>query len=183
MAVKIYPDYDSLSLHAATEIAAQIADKPNSVLCLAAGDTPRMVYKLLTDIVRKENIDCSKCTFIGLDEWVGVAPENEGSCHYFLSENLLKPLSVAPGQSCLFNGMAKDLAAECNRVDSFIRDRGGIDLMLVGVGMNGHVGFNEPRVAEDRYAHVVELHEMTRSVGQKYFKEAATLPQQGITLG
>lgn len=182
MAIQIYPDYDSLSLHVANEIAAQIADKPDSLLCLAAGDTPKLGYRLLADIVHKEQIDCSRCTFVGLDEWLGVPQDNEGSCFYFLNTHLFTPLGIKRSQIHVFDGMTTDPDKDCRTMDQFIRDGNGIDLMLVGVGMNGHIGFNEPGARENVYAHVVQLDETTRRVGQKYFPRETKL-NLGITLG
>lgn len=182
MALQIYPDHDSLSLHVANEIAAQIRAKPDSVLCLAAGDTPRLAYQLLSDIVHTEHVDCSACTFVGLDEWMGIPRETEGSCYYFLNSNLFKPLAISQSRISVFDALTKEPDAECQRMDAFIRQHGGIDLMVVGVGMNGHIGFNEPGAPADLYSHVVDLDETTQSVGQKYFKENTRL-RQGITLG
>ena len=113
---------------------------------------------------------------------MGIPPDNEGSCHHYLQRNLFNPLNIEGRQMHLFNAMARDLQGECTNMDRIIRDHGGIDLMLVGVGMNGHIGFNEPGVSMDGYAHVVELDGTTRSVGQKYFRQSTKL-HQGITLG
>lgn len=182
MAVRIYANYEVLSQAAAGEIVLQIKQKPDSVLCLAAGETPRLAYNLLPEIARKEGVDFSRCQFVGLDEWLGIPYTNEGSCSWFLWRNLFTPLGISPHQIKLFDGMTEDPAEECRRVDALIVDNGGIDLMLVGVGMNGHIGFNEPGVSEHSYAHVADLDETTRSVGQKYFRETTVL-QKGITLG
>lgn len=182
MAFRIFEDHQRLSEAVALEIASQIKRKPQSVLCLAAGETPRLAYAHLADIAAREKFDFSRCTFIGLDEWLGIPPENEGSCFYFLRNNLFEPLNIAPDQINVFNGMTRNPEEECQRINAVIRVKGGIDLMVVGVGMNGHIGFNEPGVREDQHAHVIELDETTRTVGQKYFKES-TLLQKGITLG
>jgi glucosamine-6-phosphate isomerase len=182
MAVKIFQDYHALSREAAHEILSQVRNKPSSVLCLAAGDTPRFCYNLLSEIARNEGVDFSQCTFVALDEWIGIPPENEGSCAYFLNTNLFGPLGSGQHQINLFNAMATDLQRECKRMDEVINQRGGIDLMMVGIGMNGHIGFNEPGVSEHQYTHVVDLDETTRSVGQKYFRETTHLTR-GITLG
>jgi glucosamine-6-phosphate isomerase len=181
MQVKVYPDYETLSHHAADEIIQCVRQKPNAVLCLAAGDTPRLVYETLAKRVAEEKIDFSLCTFVGLDEWMGVPPENEGSCSWFLHRHLFTPLSHPSSQIHLFNAIS-DPEAECNKMNERIRSLGGIDLMLVGVGMNGHIGFNEPGAPIDSYAHVIDLDEITRTVGQKYFNQPTTLTK-GITLG
>ena len=179
MKLEIYKDHDELSREVARVIIAAVRNHPASVLCLAAGDTPRQVYAALAS---GGQVDYSGCTFIGLDEWVGIPPENEGSCSFFLHNNLFHPLGIRPHQVHLFDALAEDLVSECGKMDAIIREKGGIDLMLAGVGMNGHVGFNEPGVSDDLYAHVVTLDATTQSVGQKYFKEATRL-ERGITLG
>ncbi len=182
MQLNIYKDYDTLSLNAAAEIIELVKIKPDAVLCLAAGDTPRLTYTLMAEKAKEEKIDFTHCTFIGLDEWVDIPPENEGSCHYFLQNNIFKPLNISPEQIHLFNAMSSDLVHECEAMDKIILAKEGIDLMLVGVGMNGHIGFNEPGVSIDNYSHAINLDHVSQSVGQKYFKQATTL-KQGITLG
>ena len=182
MRVKIFDDHESLSAEAASQILAQVQKKPDSTLCLAAGDTPRRAYELLGHIAVESKIDWSKCSFIGLDEWIGVPPSNEGSCAFFLTKNLFSRLSVDRSRIHLFDALAPDPLAECNKMDTLIRKAGGIDLMLVGVGMNGHVGFNEPGVSRNLYSHVSALDQTTQTVGRKYFNETTAL-YTGITLG
>jgi galactosamine-6-phosphate isomerase len=183
MQLEIYKDYEELSQYAADTIINCIKNKPNAVLCLATGDTPRLTYKYLVEKLLKANIDISGCTFIGLDEWVGIPPETEGSCHYFLQENIFKPLSIRHTQIHLFDALATDLDAECKKMNKVIADLGGIDLMVVGVGMNGHIGFNEPGVALDSYALVTDLEETTKAVGQKKYFDKPVAISKGITLG
>ena len=182
MELKIYNDYQHLSEAAAMEIIELVRNKPNAVLCLASGETPRLTCKLLVEKTVKENVDLSHVTFIGLDEWVGIPPENDGSCHNFFHTEIFKPLHFSPGQIHLFDAVSGNLEEECKKMDAVIFEKGGIDLMMVGIGMNGHIGFNEPGVSFDNYAHVTDLDDTTISVGQKYFKTSATL-QKGITLG
>lgn len=182
MQLNIYKDYEDLSQHVADEIIRLIKNKPDAVVCLASGDTPRLTFNLMTKKAADDKIDFSRCTFIGLDEWVGIPPENEGSCHYFLHHHVFGPLHISEDRIHLFDALAKDLQQECRQMDSIIAAKGGIDLILVGVGMNGHIGFNEPGVSPDHYAHVVELDEATRTVGQKYFRQHTSL-NYGITLG
>jgi glucosamine-6-phosphate isomerase len=182
MQLKIYEDYNTLSSQVASEIIDMVKNNPQAVLCLAAGDTPRLTYALMAQKAKQEEVDFSHCTFIGLDEWVGIPPDNEGSCHFFLETNIFKPLNISSSQIHLFDALAGNTVAECGRMDKIISEKGGIDLMLVGVGMNGHIGFNEPGVAFDTYSHVIDLDATTQSVGQKYFNQHTTL-KQGITLG
>ena len=181
MTTKILKDYATLSATAADEIIAAVKNNDAAVLCLAAGDTPKLAYALLAQKAKQESVSFTRCTFVGLDEWVGIAPENEGTCRHFLYRNLFEPLGIRPAQIHLFDGMAGDLQGECRKMDDLISAKKGIDLMLVGVGMNGHIGFNEPGTT-DSYSHVVDLDSTTQTVGQKYFAQATAL-RQGITLG
>lgn len=182
MELKIFKDHQQLSDAAAGEIIALLKNKPASVICLASGETPRLTCQLFVEKAKQEKIDTSSLTFIGLDEWVGIPPTNEGSCHFFFQKELVKPLQFSEAQVHLFNGMSDQPDEECKKMDKLISDKGGIDLMIVGIGMNGHIGFNEPGVSFDNYSHVINLDETTISVGQKYFQSATTL-QKGITLG
>jgi glucosamine-6-phosphate isomerase len=182
MQLKIYKDHQSMSDAAADEIVRLIKNKPDAVLCLASGDTPRLTCKLFAEKTQQEKLDLTHITFIGLDEWVSISPDNEGSCRYFFQHELFDKLDLSPGQVHLFDALSSNLGKECSQMDEVIFDKGGIDLMIVGIGMNGHIGFNEPGVPFDTYSHVADLDNTTTSVGQKYFKTAMTL-QQGITLG
>ncbi len=182
MQLQIYKDYTALSAATASEIISLLKQKPTAVICLASGDTPRLTCQLLVQKGLEEKIDFSRFSFIGLDEWVGIPPENEGSCRYFFETLLIKPLKLSPSQVHLFDALSTDLENECKKMDALIAEKGGIDLMIVGIGMNGHIGFNEPGVSFSNYAHVIDLDDTTISVGQKYFKGPVHL-KQGITLG
>lgn len=182
MQLFIFDDYESLSHRAADEIISLVKHKPDAVLCLAAGNTPVLTYKYLVQKARDENIDFSNCTFIGLDEWVGIPPDNEGSCAWFLRKNIFNNLNFLPSRIHLFDALAAHLQRECTAMDRVIVDSGGIDLMVVGIGMNGHIGFNEPDTSFDLYSHISQLDATTRLVGQKYFKEQTSLGL-GLTLG
>jgi glucosamine-6-phosphate isomerase len=182
MKLTIIKDYDAMSLRTAKFVTDLVKLKPGALICIAAGDTPKLTCEFVADIARKEHIDFSKCYFVSLDEWVGIPPENEGSCQFFLRNYLFSPLRISEQQIHLFDSMASDLIKECRDMDTIIKERGGIDLMIVGVGRNGHIGFNEPGIPFDEYSHVVELDETTQSVGQKYFREETKLTK-GITLG
>jgi glucosamine-6-phosphate isomerase len=182
MKLIIDKDYESMSLRAAREVTDLVKKKPDAVLCLAAGDTPRLAYNLITQIAEKEKIDFSRAYFVSLDEWVGIPPENEGSCQFYLRSLLFNPMKIAETNIHVFNSLSPDLKRECSEMDDFIKKHNGIDLMIVGVGRNGHIGFNEPGVPFDKYSHIVDLDETTTSVGQKYFREATSL-NKGITLG
>lgn len=182
MQIRVCKNYAALSEHAAGWLLNGIRQNPSSVVCLASGDTPRLALSLFADRILEEEVDISSVQFIGLDEWLGIPPDNVGSCHYFFQSVLFQRLRLRPEQIHLFDGLTPDPTAACNLMDRFIREKGGIDLMLVGVGMNGHIGFNEPGVPFNCYSHVVKLDATTTAVGQKYFTAPTSLAR-GITLG
>ncbi len=182
MELKVYKDYELLSVTVADEMIALIQQKPTAVICLASGHTPLLPCQEFVKKVTELKIDISKVTFLGLDEWVGVPPDNEGSCHYFLYNTVFMPLNLKPNQINVFNGLANDLADECKKMDNIIAAKGRIDVMIVGIGMNGHIGFNEPGVPFTNFSHVIELDKTTVEVGKKYFPAAITL-SKGITIG
>ena len=177
-----FPDHDTLSQATAEYIAALINQKPDALLCLASGDTPIETYHRFVALAQAGQVDVSRCTFVGLDEWVGFGPDDFGSCSYYVFRDLFTPLHLRPEQIHVFDAKATDLAAECARIDALIDARGGLDLLLVGMGMNGHIALNEPGTSWRLGCHIVELAESTKTVGQKYFDQETTL-NQGITLG
>jgi glucosamine-6-phosphate deaminase len=182
MKLTIEKDYDAMSLRAAGYVTELVKIKPEALICIAAGDTPKLTCDLIAQTAKKEKIDFSRTYFVSLDEWVGIPPSNEGSCQYFLRTYLFDHLNINKKNIHLFNALEKDMQSECKRMDEFIKQHGGIDLMIVGVGKNGHIGFNEPGVPFNAYSHIVELDETTKTVGQKYFREETKL-SRGITLG
>jgi galactosamine-6-phosphate isomerase len=182
MDTTVFSSYELLSDFAAAEWIKLIKANPEATICVASGDSPKLACELFCQKVREQSIDVSKFYFVGLDEWVGLSPEIHGSCHNDFQKRLIQPLGLTASQYHLFHALASDLQSECNKMDEVIKSRGGIDLMIVGIGMNGHIGFNEPGVNVDLLSHVIELDETTLTVGQKYFKEKTVL-QKGITLG
>jgi galactosamine-6-phosphate isomerase len=182
MQTKTLKNYEKMSQAAAEEIIQSIKANPKATLCFASGDTPKRACQILVERIKGEQIDISNCQFIGLDEWIGITPENEGSCTYFLMNYLFKPLNLNPDQYHLFDSDESNSAVECLKMDEFIKKSGGLDCILVGIGLNGHIGFNEPNIPFTNYCHVAELDELTISVGQKYFNATTTL-SKGITVG
>lgn len=182
MNIKVDSNYDEMSRAAATFTAEYIRNNPAALLCFPSGDSPTAILKFLVDDARKGDLDFKDCTFIGLDEWVGLDESNEGSCRHYMDQHLFSPLNIHPDKIRFFNGAAEDLEGECDRIDSFIRERGPIDLMMVGLGLNGHVGLNEPGVDFGLYSHITNLDQKTKHIAKKYFKEEVLLTR-GITLG
>jgi glucosamine-6-phosphate isomerase len=181
-AIKIVSDYKSLSESVADVVIETVVQKPDAVLCFPSGDTPLGLFELLVEKSKKGLIDLSKCIFIGLDEWLGMDENDEGSCKYTIYQNLLYPLDINKKAIHFFDAKTNDQQAECQRIDQIISALDGIDLMILGVGMNGHLGLNEPGVDVNLWSHTVDLDEVTKVIGQKYFSQKTPL-NKGITLG
>jgi galactosamine-6-phosphate isomerase len=180
MQIQTFQNPEQLATHTAQFIIDLVKNKPNATLILTSGDTPVLTYKKIVELAQAA--DFEQVTIIGLDEWVGIPATSEGSCRYIVEENLLKPLGINPAQYTFFDSMKADLESECKRVDDLLFSKGGADLIIVGVGLNGHIGLNEPNTSFDNYCHVSELAEITISTGQKYFSSSTALTQ-GITIG
>lgn len=179
MTINTFPDYQTLSEATANLIIDVLKQKPEALICIASGDTPLGVCQFLAKSDQKL---FEKCTLVGLDEWVGMDENDEGSCKFGIYQNLLIPLNIPAERIKYFDAKAQNLALECQKINEFIASKGGLDVMLVGVGMNGHIALNEPNTPFGIYAHVSDLEEITKSVGQKYFTKDTVLTQ-GITLG
>ena len=182
MKIQIYKDYQELSIATANLIINAIKAKPAALSCLASGHTPIGVFQELTEEVNSNKLDLSGCTFLSLDEWIGIDPDDSGSCLSMLKKDCFEPLHIQPDKIEFFNVQNPDIQKECTRINSLIEKNGGLDIMLVGVGTNGHIGMNEPGTSFDSYAHTGPLAEETKTVGQKYFSKPTTL-SHGITLG
>jgi glucosamine-6-phosphate isomerase len=182
MKIIIANNYEDMSRQAAHDVieTMQLSDQP--LFCPASGDTPVGLYKELIHLHQQQKFDSSNWSFVGLDEWVGMNETDEGSCKYSLNAQLFYPLKVADDKIYFFDGRAKDLNSECDRIEQFIQRHGGIDVAVLGLGMNGHVGMNEPYTSPSLRSHIATLDPVTQQVGQKYFKERRRL-SQGITLG
>ena len=179
--VFLVEDYEAVSRKSAELIAETVAAKPDALLCLAAGNTAIRTYAILKEMCDAGKADLSKARFVALDEWLDLADESE-NCDGFMRKYFYDPLGIADERVKRFDIHADDLAAACKEVDEYIFACGGIDLMLLGVGMNGHLGLNEPGMSFNDYAKVVQLSETTMQVGQKYFTDGMKLTR-GITLG
>jgi glucosamine-6-phosphate deaminase len=182
MKTKIYQDYELLSLATVNIILDYLQKKPKSLVCIGSGDTPKRVCHLLVAAQKNSTFDFSETTFVGLDEWVGMDENDEGSCKFFVYENLYRPLSIKAEKINFFDAKSTNLQGECDKINTFIAQNGGLDIMLVGVGMNGHIALNEPHTPFTSSAHISDLEEVTIEVGQKYFTQETSLTQ-GITLG
>lgn len=183
MKTYIAQDYTAMSLQTAELIIQCINRKPDSLVCFAAGNSPLGTLSCLVEAARRGEVNFDRCRFISLDEWVGLDESDEGSCRQTMNEHFFKPCGIEERNIHFFNGKSSDLEAECKSMDELIKAHGSIDLLLLGVGMNGHLGFNEPGVSFDLYTHVIDLDSVTKQVSAKYFQNQQQDVQQGITLG
>lgn len=182
MNIEIYQTYDELSAKVAEDVIKLMSSYKDPLLCPASGDTPAGLYRVLAYLFKLRIYDVSNWNFVGLDEWVGLNGSDEGSCQYSIDKELFRPLEVPENKLYFFDGRAADLSEECERAEQFIKKRNGIDIAVLGVGMNGHIAMNEPGSMIDGRTQVVKLHPITKQVGQKYFSQAQIL-EEGITLG
>jgi glucosamine-6-phosphate isomerase len=178
----IYKDYEELSAKTSEMIAAIIHKKPDALLCFPAGETSVGTFKYLIELNRTGKVSFKKSRIVGLDEWAHLGKMSSENCFSFLKKHLFDHIDYSKENFCFFNGEAKDLAGECKKTDDFIKKHGPVDMMLLGAGMNGHLGLNEPGTPFDLYSHIVKLDETTKNVGQKYFSDKVKLTS-GISLG
>ena len=175
--------YEKLSRQAANIISAQVILKPDSVLGLATGSSPLGTYKQLIDWYKKGDIDFTQVTSVNLDEYVGLDGTNDQSYRYFMNKNFFEHINIDLGNTFVPNGCAVDLAGEGKRYDEHIAELGGIDLQLLGIGLDGHIGFNEPDKYFVKSTHVVELHESTIKANSRFFASEDEVPKLAITMG
>lgn len=163
-------------------VAEYVAEHPNALLCLAAGETPTATYAEMTRMQRSGEADFRSCRLIGLDEWVGVAADQPGGCRKYIYDEAIRPLELREENIFFFDACAEDLEEECRKADRFLEENGPIDISLMGVGMNGHIALNEPGCSFAAAAHTMELDPVTVRVAGKYFDGPAPV-RRGITLG
>lgn len=175
--------YEQLSRKAANIISAQVILKPDCVLGLATGSSPVGTYRQLIEWYNKGDIDFSETTTVNLDEYVGLGENDEQSYRYFMQKNLFDHINIKRENTFVPDGLADDLNEECNAYDARIRRLGGIDLQLMGIGFDGHIGFNEPSDVFDKNTHVVDLHESTIKANSRFFASENDVPRQAVSMG
>lgn len=176
-------DYNDMSRKAANIISAQIILKPDCVLGLATGSTPIGTYQQLIERYREGDLDFSQVRTANLDEYRGLTRDNDQSYYYFMYHNLFKEVNIDMANTNIPDGTNPDSAAEAARYDQVIRDLGGIDLQLLGMGHNGHIGFNEPSDAFDKGTHCVDLQPSTIEANKRFFASIDDVPKQAYTMG
>ena len=176
-------NYDEMSRLAANIIAAQVILKPESVLGLATGSTPLGTYARLAQKNKSGDVDFSRVTTVNLDEYVNLPIENEQSYRNFMNTNLFSKINIDPEKTHVPCGISSDLSGECKKYDELIESLGGIDLQLLGIGFDGHIGFNEPDNIFIKETHVVRLDESTIDANSRFFESRSNVPTQAVTMG
>ncbi len=182
MDIIVAGSYEELSSIAADKVIAALDARERPLFCAASGDSPLGLYRELVKRQHSGKTNTGKWSFIGLDEWLGMNKNDEGSCGFMVNQQLIIPLNPLAENICFFDGRTSDPGKECERVEAYIQSKGGIDVAVVGLGMNGHIGLNEPGTSPSLRAHVSLLDPQTAQVGQKYFNNPTPLTH-GITLG
>ena len=176
-------DYDDMSRKAAAIIAAQVITKPNCVLGLATGSSPIGTYANLAAGYEKGDLDFSGVTTVNLDEYKGLPRDNDQSYYYFMNHNFFSKVNVDPARTFLPDGMEADSDKACREYDRIVASVGGVDLQLLGLGHNGHIGFNEPGEVFEADTHCVDLTEITIKANQRFFASIDDVPRQAYTMG
>ena len=182
MHIVVCKDYEEMSRRAAEIVAEQVKKRPDGLISFPGGDTPLGMVHVFADMVNEGKVDISRMHYVSLDEWVGLSNEDEGSCGLFNQQNLLSRLQHPFAGTHIINGAAEDIESERVALNDYISQYGPLDVSVLGIGMNGHLGFNENGVDFDLDAHIIPLSETTLKVMTKYFGEKFH-PTQGISQG
>ncbi|MGM7719368.1 glucosamine-6-phosphate deaminase [Metabacillus sp. Hm71] len=176
-------NYQEMSQRAAEYMIEKIKSTPNLTLGLATGGTPLGVYQHLIEDHKQNGTSYAEVTSFNLDEYIGLAKDNPNSYYSYMYENLFKHINISPERTHIPSGMNKDLQAECEEYENKIEQHLGIDLQILGIGSNGHIGFNEPGTSFQAKTHVVDLAQSTREANARFFNSLDEVPTQAITMG
>lgn len=176
-------DYNEMSRKAANIIAAQVITKPDCVLGLATGSSPIGTYKELIKMYENGDLDFSQVKSVNLDEYKCLPRDNDQSYYYFMNHNLFDHINIDKANTHVPNGMEPDAEKECANYEELIKSLGGVDLQLLGLGHNGHIGFNEPAEQFDKATHCVDLQPSTIEANKRFFASADDVPKQAYTMG
>ncbi len=176
-------DYNDMSRKAANIISAQVIIKPDSVLGLATGSTPEGTYKQLVEWYKKGDLDFAKVKAVNLDEYKGLSKDNDQSYAYFMRKHLFDHVNIDINNTFIPNGLEEDSKKECARYNQVIKSLGGIDLQLLGIGGNGHIGFNEPGEAFEKETHCVKLTDDTIKANSRFFASLDLVPKFAYSMG
>ena len=176
-------DYAELSLVAAGIVKEKVEAKPNAVLGLATGSTPVGMYQNLVRMHKEEGLDFSAVSSYNLDEYYPLSPEDPQSYRYFMNQNLFNHINIDKSRTHVPNGMAADPVAECKQYDEALAASGGVDVQILGIGENGHIGFNEPAESLHANTHLIHLTEDTIQANARFFEKIEDVPTKALTMG
>ncbi|MEI2436178.1 glucosamine-6-phosphate deaminase [Priestia megaterium] len=176
-------NYSEMSAKAADMLISKLHEKPNMNLGLATGGTPKGLYDHLIQDHKEHGTSYKHVTSFNLDEYVGMKPQDPNSYHYYMADALFNHIDIDISNTHVPNGLADTPEEECRRYDEMIQNHGGIDLQILGIGQNGHIGFNEPGTSFNSPTHIVTLEESTRKANARYFNSLDEVPTQAITMG
>lgn len=176
-------DYLDMSRTAANIVSAQVILHGKSVLGLATGDTPKGMYKQLAEWNKRGDLDFSQINTVNLDEYIGLSRDHEQSYYRFMYDNLFSHINIQINNTSLPNGLAEDVEKECQNYEANINKLGGVDLQVLGLGHNGHIGFNEPDTVFKKNTHKVELSESTLNANSRFFNNINEMPKSAISMG
>jgi glucosamine-6-phosphate deaminase len=183
MRIIVEKDYHAMSKKAALMVASQITLKPNSNLGLATGGTPLAMYDKLIEMYREDEIDFSEVQSFNLDEYCGLKADHPNSYHYYMNDNFFNEINIKKENINIPNGDAEDFNQECRSYEESIKKAGGIELQILGIGSNGHIGFNEPAESLNVATEVVDLTEETIEANSRYFESKEEVPKKAISMG
>lgn len=176
-------DYGDMSREAAGIVKQRMLAKPNIVLGLSTGHTPFALYEELIRMHQEEGLDFSEVVTFNLDEYIGLDSDNPKSYYFFMHENFFSKINILKENALIPYGMVRNLKKHCEWYEKTIKAKGGIDLMVLGIGGNGHIGFNEPQSSFDSITRVVDLSEKTIKDNSRFFDSIDEVPKQAITMG
>ena len=183
MRLIICDSYEDMSAEAAKIVSSQLTIKPASILGLATGSTPVGMYNILGKMCRNDEVDFSEAKSFNLDEYYPIKDDNPQSYHYFMQENLFSKINIKKENTHILNGMCEDTEAECKNFENMIAASGGIDLQILGIGQNGHIGFNEPDANLNPDTHLTSLTESTVNANSRFFDSIGEVPTKALTMG
>lgn len=183
MRVIVCNDYNEMSNEAAKIVASQMVLKPDCILGLATGSTPIGLYDRLVEMNKAGEIDFSDVTSFNLDEYYPISPDNNQSYRYFMNEHLFSRVNIDISRTHVPNGMAEDPDSECKSYEKMIDNAGGVDLQILGIGQNGHIGFNEPDEKLYTDTHLTGLTENTIEANSRFFASKDEVPTKALTMG
>lgn len=182
MKIIVSKTHEESSKKASVQILRQVIEKNNAVLGFATGSSPVVIYENLIKFYKENIVSFKDVIAFNLDEYIGIEKSHQNSYYYFMRDNLFKHIDIKEENCHIENGLASDMNKECELYESLIEEKGGIDLQILGIGANGHIGFNEPSDKISPMTHVVELTQSTIDANSKYFSDIK-MPTKAVTMG